>query len=236
MKTRGKKMCEICQQKFIADELFPTAMIRDTVFKAAQKDYPDLDRSGFICLSDLRKIHAEHYEDVLQKERGALSELEHEVLQSIATHELLSEDINEEYEEQLTIGERLADRIARFGGSWGFISLFFFVLVFWMGINSFQLYKDPFDPYPFILLNLVLSCLAAIQAPIIMMSQNRQASKDRLSFNNNFQTNLKSELMLRQLNTRMELFMKHHWQKMHEISRMQEELISEYEEKSLSGE
>jgi len=235
METCSKKTCEVCQKEFVLDDLFPTAMIREVVFQSALSDYPNLDREGYICLPDLRKIHADYYESVLEKERGILSELEREVLESIATHELLSEDVNEEYEEQLTFGEHLADRIARFGGSWGFISLFLFVLFFWMGVNTIYFYHNPFDPYPFILLNLVLSCLAAIQAPIIMMSQNRQASKDRLSFNNNFQTNLKSELMLRQLNTRMELFMKHYWQKVHEISRMQEELVSEFEAMNKSG-
>ena len=223
-----KKQCEICNKKFYPHDLYPVALIRENTFNAARTDFPTISREGYVCFPDLRKIHASYYEEILKEERGVLTQLEEEVFNSLKQHDILSENINEEFDASRTLGERVADRIASFGGSWTFISIFGFVLLVWMGINTFQFLLDkPFDPYPYILLNLVLSCLAAIQAPIIMMSQNRQAAKDRLSQESDYQINLKSELQIRQLNTRLELFMRHSWQKMHEISRAQEEILQE---------
>lgn len=125
-----------------------------------------------------------------------------------ATDELLrthvSRNVNEEEEDRLTFGERIADRVASFGGSWTFIILFGFILVTWMAVNAYLLAAHPFDPYPFILLNLVLSTLAALQAPVIMMSQNRQATKDRLKADLDYQVNLKAELEVAQLHSKID--------------------------------
>ncbi len=125
-----------------------------------------------------------------------------------STDELLrtqvTRNLNVEEEERLTLGERVADRVASFGGSWTFISIFGVVLVAWMAVNAWLLAQHPFDPYPFILLNLVLSCLAAIQAPVIMMSQNRQASKDRLKADLDYEVNLKAELEVAQLHSKID--------------------------------
>lgn len=231
-KVKMKHKCQICDVKFNNKELFPVALLRTSVFNHASTLYPDLVRDGFLCFPDLRKVNALYYEDVLRKEKGTLTELEREVLDSLKLHEILSEDVNKEFDESRTLGERVADKIARFGGSWTFISIFLLILFSWMTVNSFQLLQEPFDPYPYILLNLVLSCLAAIQAPIIMMSQNRQSAKDRLSQESDYQVNLKSELQIRQLNARMELFMKHYWQKMQEVSDSQVEILQELGDKS----
>ncbi|MEG6569097.1 DUF1003 domain-containing protein [Thermoanaerobacterium thermosaccharolyticum] len=113
----------------------------------------------------------------------------------------VSKNINEEHKDSLTFGDRMADKLADYAGSWSFIFTFSFVLVVWMVINSVAFIKH-FDPYPFILLNLVLSCLAAIQAPIIMMSQNRQEAKDRLRAQNDYEVNLKAELIIEDLHTK----------------------------------
>ena len=119
------------------------------------------------------------------------------------TNELMSRrvsrDVVSEAEEQLTFGQRIADRVAKFGGSWPFIGLFAFVMVFWMAINIWEGEKRAWDPYPFILLNLALSTIAAIQAPIIMMSQNRQAMKDKLLAENDYKVNLKAEIEIEAL-------------------------------------
>ncbi|GAB4228550.1 MAG: DUF1003 domain-containing protein [Chlamydiales bacterium] len=208
------------------------SMIRRSVIDASKKIHPSLTyHEGFVCFDCLRDLHALRHEELLREENGALSQLEQEVIDSIREQDFISENIHEEFEEHLTFGEKCADKIARFGGSWTFISLFGTILIAWMTINSIQLYRHPFDPYPYILLNLLLSSLAAFQAPIIMMSQNRQAAKDRLSFENDYLVNLKAELQIRQLNTRLDLFMKHHWQKMHEIARGLEELMIEIDSK-----
>jgi len=119
------------------------------------------------------------------------------------TNELMSRrvtrDVVSEAEELLTFGQRIADRVAAFGGSWPFIGIFAFVMVFWMAINIFEGEKRAFDPYPFILLNLALSTIAAIQAPIIMMSQNRQSMKDKLLAENDYKVNLKAEIEIEAL-------------------------------------
>ncbi|MGJ7046020.1 DUF1003 domain-containing protein [Thermoanaerobacterium thermosulfurigenes] len=113
----------------------------------------------------------------------------------------VSKNINEEHKDSLTFGDRMADKLADYAGSWSFIFTFGFLLIVWMVINSVALIRH-FDPYPFILLNLVLSCLAAIQAPIIMMSQNRQEAKDRLRAQNDYEVNLKAELIIEDLHTK----------------------------------
>lgn len=112
--------------------------------------------------------------------------------------------------QEFTLGERLADAIARFGGSWTFITLFAMGIVTWIGINEFRKLGVHFDPYPFILLNLILSCLAAIQAPIIMMSQNRQEEKDRLRAESDYKINVKSEKEIRQLQEKLDLLITQH--------------------------
>jgi CRP/FNR family transcriptional regulator, cyclic AMP receptor protein len=115
-----------------------------------------------------------------------------------------SRNVNELMEETFTFGDRLADRIAQFGGSWAFLICFAITLCLWMGLNSLEAIWHPFDPYPFIFLNLILSCLAAVQAPIIMMSQNRQATKDRLQADLDYQVNLKAELQIRSLHLKID--------------------------------
>src|SRR6185437_10935473 len=119
-------------------------------------------------------------EQLLKDDGEELTDLEQEVLQSIKDQELLSTTLEDDEEEQKSsLGDHIADRVAAFGGSWTFIITFFTLLMGWIILNTIFLMKDIFDPYPFILLNLILSCIAAIQAPVIMMSQNRQESKDR---------------------------------------------------------
>ena len=132
-------------------------------------------------------------------------------------------DPNAAFEEQMTFGQRVADQVALFGGSWTFIGLFFLVMLVWMIINT-KLHR-PFDPYPFILLNLCLSCLAALQAPVIMMSQNRQASKDRLMATNDYEVNLRSELEIQSLHARFDELREKEWAKLVEMQRQQIELL-----------
>ena len=135
----------------------------------------------------------------MMSEMGKRLRATNELVQSLA-----SKNVNEEIEERLTFGERVADKIAEFGGSWPFIILFLVVLVLWMVFNAFQFWFHPFDEFPFIFLNLLLSCLAAIQAPVIMMSQNRAQKKDRLKTELDYQVNLKSELMIQQLHVKFD--------------------------------
>src|SRR5262249_46087521 len=139
--------------------------------------------------------------------------------------------VNCEYEHSLTVGERWADRIAGFGGSWRFILSFGAVLVTWIALNSVALLGRPFDPYPFILPNPVLSCLAPRQAPIIIMGPNRQEAKDRLRGENDYRVNLKAELEIRHLHAKIDQLLTHQWQRLVEIQRIQMDILSEMGEK-----
>ena len=158
---------------------------------------------------------------------GELSTLELDVMRSMKDQGLLAKNVNVEFDRKSTLGERLADKVAEFGGSWRFIITFFIVMVMWIIMNSVLLLRKPFDPYPFILLNLVLSCLAAIQAPIIMMSQNRQEAKDRLRSEHDYQINLKAELEIRFLHEKIDHLLAQQWQRLVEIQQIQMDLMEE---------
>ena len=164
---------------------------------------------------------------LLASEKGELTTLDREVLQSLSQHDLLSSNINEEFDENLTFGQALADKIAAFGGSWKFIIIFCAVLLIWITVNATVLLWRPFDPYPFILLNLILSCLAAMQAPLIMMSQNRQEEKDRLRAENDYQINLKAELEIRYLHEKIDHLLSRQWERLVEIQQIQMDLMTE---------
>jgi len=154
------------------------------------------------------------------------------VINSLKEQELFAHDMNVEYDTRLTFGERLADRIAEFGGSLRFILLFGAILFTWIAINTVALLSKPFDPFPYILLNLVLSCLAAIQAPVIMMSQNRQEGRDRLRSEHDYQINLKAELEIRNLHEKMDHLLLRQWQKLMEIQQIQMDLMEEIARKT----
>src|SRR6266581_9095937 len=185
-------ICQVCKKPKPPHSGMIAELIRPSLLEFIKKKLPDLDSSGFICLDDLGEFRKDYIKEVLQDELGELSTLDNEVIESLHQHEILSSDISKQFETNLTFGERLSDRIASFGGSWRFIILFGAVLFGWIILNGIFLLNRGFDPYPFILLNLILSCLAAIQAPIIMMSQNRSEARDRLRAENDYKVNLKA--------------------------------------------
>lgn len=156
-----------------------------------------------------------------------MSSLDQEVLDSLKRHEILASNVDDEYEKAFTLGERMADRLTDFGGSWAFIAIFGDVLLGWIVLNSAVLVTRPFDPYPFIFLNLILSCLAAIQAPVIMMSQNRQEAKDRLRSQHDYQINLKAELEIRHLHEKLDHLLSRQWEPLVTIQQVQLDVPSE---------
>ena len=148
---------------------------------------------------------------LLRSEIEKLPPAEREVVERFVSRGRVARNVEREFEEQLTIGERVADQVAAFGGSWGFILLFLGVLAVWMLVNTFLLRGRAFDPYPYILLNLVLSCLAALQAPVIMMSQNRAAEKDRWRAENDYHVNVRAELQIMQLHEKLDAMREADW-------------------------
>jgi uncharacterized membrane protein len=161
------------------------------------------------------------YEDLGQRER--------KVARHLATRTHIARNTSQEFAEQMRFGQRIADRVAAFGGSWTFISLFGAVLLLWILLNSFLLLSlnSTFDPYPYILLNLVLSMLAAIQAPVILMSQNRQAHRDRLDAEHDYEVNLKAELEIMALHQKVDGLREKQWSELIAIQQDQLRLLEQ---------
>jgi uncharacterized membrane protein len=229
MKTSQPKnlVCTICGKTKARALMMPAALVRNAVAEQIRNVYPQWKPEGYVCLSDLNQFRGNYIQNLLESEKGELSTLDQEVLESLQRHETLSSNVDAEFEKDLTLGEKMADNLASFGGSWTFILIFASILFIWIALNSFLLLKRPFDPYPFILLNLVLSCLAAIQAPVIMMSQNRQEDKDRLRSQHDYQVNLKAELEIRHLHDKVDHLLSHQWERLVEIQQIQIDLLSE---------
>ena len=229
MKTSPAKnmICNICGKTKARSMMMPAALVRSAVAEQIKRSYPDWKPEGFICLNDLNQFRMQYIQNLLESEKGELTTLDHEVLESLQRHETLSSNVDAEFEKAATLGENMADGLASFGGSWTFLIIFASILFIWIGLNSILLLKKPFDPYPFILLNLVLSCIAAIQAPVIMMSQNRQEAKDRLRSQHDYQVNLKAELEIRQLHDKIDHLLSHQWERLVEIQQIQIDLLSE---------
>jgi uncharacterized membrane protein len=218
--------CQICQSQQRAN-LRRAIIVRPAIAQLIQRDIGHWDENQWICSDDLHRFQQQYVRSLLVDEQGELSALDKEVVLGLQERELLSRNPDAEMDAQLTPGQRLADRIAAFGGSWWFISVFAVLLFGWMALNSWALLSKPFDPYPYILLNLVLSTLAAIQAPLIMMSQNRQEARDRARAQHDYQVNLKAELEIRQLHQKIDHMLSHQWERLVEIQEVQMELINE---------
>ncbi len=220
-------ICEVCKKPKPPNSGMIAELIRPSLLEFIKKKLPNLDNKEFICLDDLGDFRKDYIKEVLQDEIGELSVLDNEVIESLHQHEILASNIEEQFERKLTFGERLSDQIASFGGSWRFIILFGVVLVLWIILNAALLLNRGFDPYPFILLNLILSCLAAMQAPIIMMSQNRAELRDRLRSENDYKINLKAELEIRHLHEKIDHLLRRQYNRLFEIQQIQIELLEE---------
>jgi uncharacterized membrane protein len=191
-----------------------------------RKDHPELTDDALVSRKELDRYRALYVAELLKAESGDLSEIEAQVAQSLATHEMLAENIEDEFAADRTFADYLSDGLASFGGSWSFLIVFAAFLAAWMMFNSYQ-GGGAFDPYPYILLNLILSTIAAVQAPIIMMSQKRLEAKDRLRSLNDYKVNLKAELEIRHLHEKIDHLLNKQWQRLAEIQELQFEKIME---------
>ena len=205
--------------------------ISTAILQKIKSEYPHFVESGYLSVSELNEFRNRYIESTMRDELGSLSHLEQEVLEALHKNQLISDNIDDANEENLTVGQKLADRIASFGGSWTFIISFFVFLFSWIGLNAFMLTTKAYDPFPFILLNLILSCLAALQAPLIMMSQNRLEEKDRLRAKNDYQVNLKAEVEIRMLHEKMDHLILNQQQRLFEIQHIQVEMLNEITER-----
>lgn len=225
--SRSSAVCQICKKEKKLSELMPGISVPNSLVKLIIRKNYQWNPDGFICTEDLNVFRSEFVHGILTEERGTLSEFELEVLDSIVERDLLSRNVDASYEIKSSWGERLSDKIAQFGGSWPFIMIFLSFIGIWMIINIVILANRSFDPYPFILLNLVLSCIAALQAPVIMMSQNRQEAKDRDRSLHDYQINLKAEVEIRRLHDKMDHLLNQQGMRMLEIQQIQMDMMEE---------
>jgi uncharacterized membrane protein len=219
--------CGICARTFPRRQLVPAQTLRTGIVAEIEREHPEWIPEGFVCHEDLNRFRETYIQGLIEADKGEITTLESEVVESLKQREILSRNVDAEFERDLSPGDRLSDTIASFGGSWRFIILFGAVILVWITLNAVFLVRKPFDPYPFILLNLVLSCIAAMQAPVIMMSQNRQEARDRLRSQNDYQVNMKAELEIRQLHEKVDHLLSKQWERLMEIQQLQLELMSE---------
>lgn len=201
--------------------------LREGIFDLIKAEYPGFGNEDYISLDELNKYRRIYLTSLIIKEKGELAIIDGDVMYAIKNNSILSENIQDEIEATLTTGQKLADKIAIFGGSWTFIITFFSFILVWMSINIWILATRPFDPFPFILLNLILSCLAAIQAPIIMMSQNRQEQKDRQRGEHDYKINLKAELEIKLLSEKIDHLLVHQNKILLEIQEIQTDYLED---------
>ena len=214
MKSKTSFISDISKKEFPLVDRIAGKAIRNPILTLIQNEYPDFDESKFLSISELNMFREKYISNYLVVEIGELSNFEAKVIGSLNEDKSLVNTVEDEIGVR-TVGQKVADQVAAFGGSWKFIILFGVFIFLWILANIYLLLNKGFDPYPFILLNLILSCLAALQAPVIMMSQNRQEEKDRERAKKDYMINLKSELEIRMLHEKLD----------HLIMRQQEELI-----------
>ncbi|MBP6824442.1 MAG: DUF1003 domain-containing protein [Acidobacteria bacterium] len=162
---------------------------------------------------------------LLKVELDKLSPKEREIVERFINRRHVARNVIREFDEKLTFGEQIADRVAAFGGSWTFIFIFLSLLIVWMVFNTFVLATRAYDPYPYILLNLILSCVAALQAPVIMMSQNRMAAKDREQATHDYEVNIKAELEILQLQEKLNELRERDWMVLIEMQQKQIQML-----------
>ncbi len=221
--------CSISGKQLDRNDLTVVGSLRPELAKRILHIHPALTMGSLISRDEVSRFRSAYVSDLLRQESGELNTLDKEVEQSLLTHTRLTENSDEMYDEQRSFGERIADVVAKFGGSWTFILSFLFILSVWIAVNGYVGEKKAFDPFPFILLNLVLSCIAALQAPIIMMSQRRQEAKDRQRSDSDYKVNLKAELEIRHLHEKLDHLMNSQWQRLQEIQQLQLELLQDAE-------
>ncbi|MCZ8198459.1 MAG: DUF1003 domain-containing protein [Flavobacterium sp.] len=212
--------------EFLEKEKVSGKSIRIPILNLIIEEYPTFDVNQYISDSELNIYREKYISKFLETEVGELNDLHKNIIESLSDDKSFVNKIEDEVDNR-TFGQVIADKVASFGGSWTFIISFFVFITIWIGSNVFLLLNKGFDPYPFILLNLILSCIAALQAPVIMMSQNRQEEKDRERAKKDYMINLKSELEIRMLDEKLDHLIMHQQQELIEIQKVQIEMMND---------
>jgi len=217
---------DISNLEFPINERISVKTIRHSVLDLIQKDYPLINEESHLSKSELNVYREKSISEYMVKEIGELNDLEKTVLHSVTNKNTLTDKLDGDDKQNLTAGQKVADKVASFGGSWTFIISFGVFIFIWISLNVFWLVNKGFDPYPFILLNLILSCIAALQAPVIMMSQNRQEEKDRERAKKDYMINLKSELEIRTLHEKIDHFIMDQQQELLALQKVQIDMMN----------
>ncbi|MBL8857192.1 MAG: DUF1003 domain-containing protein [Planctomycetes bacterium] len=229
--SHQRAACALCRKEFDRRALIPASGVRPAQFDAIAGRNPEWTHESWICHACLTRERIVFQMSRLAAERGELSEVEADISRKATQHLTMAEDIEKQFWSDATFGQRVADRVAAVGGSWPFVTGFFVFLAAWIGMNGY-LATRTFDPYPYILLNLILSCLAAVQAPIIMMSQKRLSARDRMQADHDFRINLKAELEVASLHEKVDHLLHSQWQHMVELQELQIDLLTELAERN----
>ncbi|MDP8995722.1 MAG: DUF1003 domain-containing protein [Pseudomonadota bacterium] len=229
----NRPTCAISGKQYPSRSLQSLGSLRPSLMELILRDHPKLKNDSLISAVELDKYRMRYVEDMLLAEHGELTELDREVAKSIAEHDTIAENIEEVYDDTRKLGDKLADDMARFGGSWYFLIGFGLFLAVWIFLNTALFAGWIFDAYPFIFLNLMLSCVAAIQAPVILMSQRRAEAKDRLRAESDYRVNLKAELEIRHLHEKLDYLVSKQWERLMEIQQLQLQTLQESRPKSL---
>jgi len=218
---------DISKKEFPITDKISGKVIHASIFNLIVKENPNFNKNSNLSISELNHFREKYISNFLSNEERELSELERIVLNSVKDQTSLASQVDGDSTVELTLGQRVADKVATFGGSWTFIISFGVFLIIWICVNSFWMAHQSFDPYPFILLNLILSCIAALQAPVIMMSQNRQEEKDRERAKKDYMINLKSELEIRILHEKIDHLIMHQQQELIVMQKVQIDMMSD---------
>jgi uncharacterized membrane protein len=218
---------DLSKKEFPISDKISGKSVNQSIFSLIQKDYPQFTTENYLSVSELNDYRKKYIESFFSKKMGKLTAQEKIVLESLENKTTITDKLDSNDKQALTVGQRIADHVATFGGSWTFIISFGMFLLIWILINIYWLANKGFDPYPFILLNLILSTLAAIQAPVIMMSQNRQEDKDRERSKKDYMVNLKAELEIKILHEKVDHLIIHEQQESVEIHKVQVKMLND---------
>lgn len=226
-----KEITSVTGRKYPESQILKGSSVRSSLLAIIKNNYPDFNNDSNISIDELNEYRNRYIDSIMLEEYGDLSQLEKEVLSRLKDRDFIARNVEEEIHKKRTVGQRVSDIVAQFGGSWVFIGIFFVFIMIWMLINILLLNQKAFDPYPFILLNLVLSCIAAIQAPVIMMSQNRKEERDRERSINDYKVNLKAEMEIKLLHEKIDHVISHQNQRLLEILQIHNDYLDDITKK-----
>ncbi len=221
----GPDRCAITGAWLAPEHLVPVASLRPIIRSRILDRYPHVGATDAIDCREAVRLHEEYMAQLMTEEARSIAMIEDEIASSHALHDAMIARVGHEPQERRSSGEIWADRLAAYGSSWGFMLGFIALLLIWIVVNLEMGSTNAFDPYPFILLNLLLSCLAALQAPVIMMSQRRQEAKDRLRAQSDYEVNLRAELEIRNLQKKMDHLLRSQWIRLNEMQGLQLEML-----------